>query len=211
MVIRSINLVVGLLLFPIVSSWPLSILSTLETLEKRLEKPPVPGASELRPHLKEVTPSSCMFYTGGTVAAAQQYANANQLRLLGDLDVDGWAAPSQEDSEGEPDYNEKCPMSWAFQEQYADAEVGWGWDERNEYFDNLSEAFAHKCNGDTLLALPPSKEVPQDSVFARVEFPALRFNPTVNTIRSVVLNTGEDADGTPLEPLGVYWQRCNAP
>ncbi|KAK7191768.1 hypothetical protein DPSP01_007197 [Paraphaeosphaeria sporulosa] len=210
MMIQFIVSAFALLLFPLASSWPLDVVSTTEALAKRLDKPPVPGASDLRPHLEDVPSSSCMFYTGGTLAAAQQYADNNELFILADLDKDGWAATSQEDEDGQPDYNVQCPMSWAFQEQYAMAGVGWGETERNEYFDNLSEAFAQKCNGDIVLALPPSRQIPEDSVFARVEWPVLQFNPTVNTIRSVVLNTGDDADGTPLSPLEVFWQRCGA-
>jgi hypothetical protein len=200
------------LLLPSASSWPLNADPLFEDLAKRLEKPPVPGASDLRPHIAAVPSSSCMFYTGGTVKAAQEYADANDLYLLGDLDEDGWVRPSQEDEFGNEDYSPQCPMSWAFQEPYKRENVGWGEAERDAYFDSLSEAFSQKCTGVITLALPPNREIPSDSVFARVEWPALKFNPTVTMIRAVVLNRGEggDANGTPLDGPYVYWRRCGS-
>ena len=80
-----------------------------------------------------------MFYTGGTSSAAAQYAKDNGLSVLGDLDIDGWAAPSQEDEEGESDYNAQCPLSWAFQEPLFATGANWDEGDRDAYFDSLSE------------------------------------------------------------------------
>jgi hypothetical protein len=202
----------ALLFSSTVSPWPLTGFNHIEQLAKRLDKPPVPGASDLRAHLGDVPSGTCLFYTGGTLTAAQQYADDHDLYILADLDNDGWAAPSDKypDEEGEDDYNPECPMSWAFQKQYDAAGVGWGAEERDAYFDSLSEAFAQKCNGDVTLALPPSQQIPADSVFARVEWPVLQFNPTVTVLRAIVLNQGDDADGTLVSGPTDIWTRCES-
>lgn len=80
-----------------------------------------------------------MFYTGGTLVAAAQYAEDNDLFVLGDLDKDGWAAPSQKDELGEGDYNAQCPLSWAVQGPLQGTGAEWVESDRDAYFDNLSE------------------------------------------------------------------------
>jgi hypothetical protein len=212
MIVHLLPQAFALLLLPIASSLPLDAHSTLVELSKRLDKPPVPGASDLRPHLIDIPEGRCLFYTGGTLDAASDYADKNDLFILGDLDKDGWAGPSDEykDEEGKDDYNPQCPMSWAFQKQYVAAGVGWGKAERDQYFDNLSEAFAQKCNGDVYLALPPSRQIPEDSVFYRVEWPVLRNNPTVNNLIAVVLQTGGNVKRAPPPGTEVIWSRCKS-
>ncbi|KAF2122508.1 hypothetical protein BDV96DRAFT_560918 [Lophiotrema nucula] len=212
MIVHTVPYALAFLLLPIASSWPLNAFPHIEQIAKRLDKPPVPSASDLRPHLEDVPSGSCMFYTGGTLTAAQQYADAHDLFILADLDKDGWAAPSDDhkDEDGEADYNPDCPMSWAFQKQYVAAGVGWEEADRDAYFDSLSEAFAQKCNGDIILALPPNSQIPQDSVFARVEWPVLQFNPTVTKISAVLLNQGDGADGTPISGPTEFWRRCGS-
>lgn len=71
----------------------------------------------------------------------------------------------------------------------------------------MSQAFTELCSGTILLALPPSGVVPEDSVFARVEFPTLRAGDQIHRIDSVKLGTGE-ADGTALSGEEIYWVRC---
>lgn len=106
---------------------------------RQASKPPVPSVSDLHPHLVDVPENRCMFYTGGTLVAAAQYADNNDLFVLGDLDKDGWAAPSQKDDQGEDDYNAQCPMSWAFQEPLIATGANWDGSDRDAYFDNLSK------------------------------------------------------------------------
>jgi hypothetical protein len=204
--------VLSLLLLPIASSFPLGVHSALDELSKRLDKPAVPSASDLLPRLRDPQEGRCLFYTGGTLTAASQYAEDNSLSILGDLDKDGWAAPSDRfpDEDGEDDYNPECPMSWAFQKNYLFAGAGWEEEDRNKYFDNLSGAFAQKCNGDILLAIPPSKEIPQDSVFYRVEWPVIKANPAIKKLSAVVLKQGEGADGAPLSKVSLIWSRCES-
>ena len=59
-----------------------------------------------------------------------------------------------------------------------------------------------------MLGIPVGGEIPRDSVFARVEWPALKFNPTVTRILAVELDVGEDVDGTPRSDLMEIWKRC---
>lgn len=200
----------SILLLPITLSFPLDARPASDNLIKRLDIPMVPSAMELAPHIINLPHSTCLFYTGGTLDAADNYANLNDLFLLGDADSDGWAGPSPDypDEFGEDDYNPACPMSWAFQKPYSAAGVGWGQAERDQYFDNLSEAFARKCTGEILLVVPPDETVPKDSVFYRIEWPIILQSTAVTKMSTVILESGDEKSGVSLYPIRVLWETC---
>lgn len=169
---------------------------------RALTKPPIPSVSELKTHLLTPERNDCMFFTGKTMVAAQAYADDNNKFLLGDLDKDGWAAPNDKN-----EFSDDCPLSFKFQEPYLDEDVGWGQSDLDGYWDNMSQAFTEICSGTILLAIPPSAEIPPDSVFARIEWPTIRAGGEIDRIDVIKLGTGE-ADGTALSAPFKLWERC---
>ncbi|KAF1972961.1 hypothetical protein BU23DRAFT_568787 [Bimuria novae-zelandiae CBS 107.79] len=207
----AIDMLGGILIFfvAIATAWPLTPSEHFEAIVKRLDKPPVPNSQELLAHFDRVPLNSCLFYTGGTLDAAVKYGETNTLFLINELDLDGWTTQSEDTPNefGDSDYAPDCPMSFAFQQPYFDAGVGWGKDEHAKYWDNLSEAIALKCRGDAYLALPPALTIPEDSVFARMEFSALQRNAAITRLLGVVVND----DDSFLELPYPLWERCAAP
>ncbi|RDW66957.1 hypothetical protein BP5796_09706 [Coleophoma crateriformis] len=198
---------INLLTFSLLSSVALGfpITDGPPTLLKCLEKPPVPSVETLKAHLNVPAKDTCMFFTGQTMVAAEIYAESQtpEKEVLLNLDIDGWAAYE----ENSDDYAPECPLSFAYQEPYLVAGVGWVQIDLDQYWDNMSQAFTEICSGSITLSIPPSAEIPRDSVFARIEWPAIQRGNNIDSIYAVKLDTG-DADGTPLSAPTLLWSRC---
>ena len=176
---------------------------------RQLTNPPVPGVAELKTHLNVPDPDTCMFFTGGTYNAAQTYADNNGKKLLASLDKDGWAATTVDDDapdDDNGDYAADCPISDTVQIPLKAAGLGWGDTELDSYWDNMSQAFTEICSGTVLLGLPPSLEIPSDSVFARIEFPVIKAGGGINRIDSITLGVGYDT--SVLSGVSLFWERC---
>ena len=178
--------------------------SSLSKVSKRADKPPIPSVAELKAHLHVPAPDTCMFFTGFTAEAASEYADANGKHVLADLDDDFWAA----EDETTGDYASDCPLSFDFQEPHFATGTQWGDAEIASYWDNMSAAFTEICSGVILLGIPPSADIPSDSVFARIEWPIIRAaGGSITRVDAIKLGTGE-ADGTPLSAPTTIWTRC---
>lgn len=66
-----------ILLVVSITALPVGKNAGLHILSKRLENPPMPSSEELKAHLLTPDRDECMFYTGGTLIAAQDYADNN--------------------------------------------------------------------------------------------------------------------------------------
>ena len=145
-----------------------------------------------------------MFFTGRTAQAAEDYADDHDKFVLANLDLDNWAA----EDETTGDYASDCPLSFDFQEPFFATNTQWGQTEIDSYWDNMSAAFTEICSGVITLGIPPSANIPSDSVFARIEWPIIRAaGGSITRVDAIKLGT-EDSDGTPLSAPTTIWSRC---
>lgn len=143
---------------------------------------------------------------------AAEWAAANGKQTIFDADPNGWAGKKAAYTVtvgGVPqvDYNPDSPMSYSKQSapggQYTPAQD-------QEYFINVSKAFAQGCSGDAFLVLE-SKTVflgpASDNIFAMYEYPILTSPGGVSKIWVVETNSAGTVMTTPRMSPRVWWSR----
>jgi hypothetical protein len=166
----------------------------------------------MQQHLNTAGTDQCVFYTDGALDEANSWAEANGKQTIFSLDRDGWTEkkiPITYDHQQMNDYAADCPMSLQSRQQVEGTANAWTDGKSQEYWINMSKAFALGCSGTSYIILkytgpvylPPSS----NGMFAMYEFPLLqREGGGVNTV--ILLRTNGGVIMQQME----YWRRCQA-
>ncbi|KAI9800351.1 MAG: hypothetical protein M1825_004121 [Sarcosagium campestre] len=166
----------------------------LSTIQKRAPNPPVPSVEECKLHITAPPTNKMLFYTGVTGDSAELYADANGLTLVSDpsVDTDKWLDGSAGPQKEAELLEEAGEETW-------DIDV-----EDKQFFDNFCQAVAELSTGRVTVAVPLDYQEFSNSVWTRVEFPALKLIPGV-TVFAVPLAQNQNPGAVPLGPERQIW------
>lgn len=140
------------------------------------------------------------------MGAASAYAAKHAKSLIWTLDKDGWVSDDKhKDKSGIDDYAPDCPMSRAYQKKFPRGQR-WKSEQTTEYVDNLCQAFSGICSGEILLSLPPSLETPANSMWTRLEEPAVLANTAITALNKIKLEPCNESGVTDSE-IWNEWSR----